>query len=91
VSSDVNVNTFLQHWRIRRNPFADEEAQHDEVFTRLRGDAFEHFELPKILGDSLGLRRHRRFSTTTKVIYAAVIVVVAFGAYKLYKRRKNKT
>jgi hypothetical protein len=47
----MNVATFLEHWGIGRDPFADEEARHDEVFLGLLDDSFEHAELPKILGD----------------------------------------
>lgn len=47
----MNLGTFLKHHNIETNPFRDEEARHDEVFARLRDDAFEHPEAGKIIGD----------------------------------------
>lgn len=47
----MNVGTFLQHHRIRTNPFMDEEARHDEVFARLRDESVMHADVPKVLGD----------------------------------------
>ena len=47
----MNIKTFLEYWRIDRDPFMDEEARHDEVLLRLIDESFEHFEMPKILGD----------------------------------------
>ncbi|MEO1510986.1 MAG: hypothetical protein AAFU70_02835, partial [Planctomycetota bacterium] len=52
----MNVNQFLEHWRIAENPFRAEEARHDGVFRRaaLSVDApaaSVHSEFDKVLGE----------------------------------------
>jgi len=47
----VNVQTFLQHWRLSENPFRAEEARHDAVFGRLDPSVATHPEFDKILGE----------------------------------------
>lgn len=47
---DMNINTFLNHYHITENPFHDEEARHDSVFTRIETACF-HPDFEKIMGD----------------------------------------
>ena len=47
----MNVARFLQHHNIATNPFRDEEARHDDVFTNPSQSRFEHAEASKIIGD----------------------------------------
>lgn len=46
----MNINTFLNHYQITENPFHDEEARHDSVFTRIETACF-HPDFDKIMGD----------------------------------------
>ena len=46
----MNINSFLSHYQIIENPFHDEEARHDSVFTRIETACF-HPDFEKIMGD----------------------------------------
>jgi len=46
----MNINTFLNHYQITENPFHDEEARHDSVFTRIETACF-HPDFEKIMGE----------------------------------------
>src|SRR5688572_11451823 len=46
----MNIATFLGHYRISENPFHDEEARHDSVFSRIE-TACHHPDFEKIMGD----------------------------------------
>ncbi|MEQ8850754.1 MAG: hypothetical protein RIB32_03115 [Phycisphaerales bacterium] len=47
----MNVQRFLDHWRLAEHPFVAEEARHDPVFARLEYDAAAHPDFGKVLGD----------------------------------------
>lgn len=46
----MQITSFLDHWKLRENPFLAEEARQDRVFTRLP-DTAGHPDFDKILGD----------------------------------------
>ncbi len=46
----MQIQTFLEHWSIRENPFSAEEARDDPIFMRLLDQGTSHPDFDKVLG-----------------------------------------
>lgn len=46
----MKIETFLSHWRLRKNPFVAEEARDDDIYHAIMHDGIAHPEFEKIFG-----------------------------------------